>query len=139
MAKWGFCASTTRQALPRRSRTFRNVAHVHETDAITEALLDERLAARDRLLQPLTEQHARLAREHDEPSLHLRALVGHAMRAERSLVRRSWLRATADLIREQPEGCRRDLARDAARRIHAFFRVPIHQRAAAEPIVLRRT
>jgi len=116
----------------------RNIAHVHEADAITDALLDERLAARDRLLQPLREQRARLAREHDEPPPHLHALVDHAMRAERSLARRFWLRAAADVVREQSHECRQGLARDAARRIHSFFRVPTHERAAAERIVLRR-
>jgi len=116
----------------------RNTAHVHEADAITDALLDERLAVRDRLLHPLTEQHARLARAHDEPSPHLRALVDHAMRAERSLARRFWLRAAADLIRKQPDDRRRHLARDAARRIHSFFTVPTPERAAAERILLRR-
>lgn len=116
----------------------RNVAHVHEADAITDALLKQRLAARDRLLQPLHDLRAQLAREHEDPSSHLRALVVHAMRAERSLTRRFWLRVAADLIREQPGDCRPDLARDAARRIHHFFRVPTHERAAAERTVLRR-
>ena len=116
----------------------RNVAHVHEADAITDALLEQRLAARDRLLQPLLDLRAQLAREHDDPSSLVRALVDHAMHAERSLARRFWLRAAADLIREQPDDCRPDLARYVARHIHSFFRVPTHERAAAERILLRR-
>ncbi len=113
----------------------RNIDARHEADAITRALLDERLAARDALLEPLRRRQAELARL--ELNEQLRHLVDQAMRAERFLERHFWLGALADRVRELPEGQRRERFRAAARRIHSSFRVHRHDRDAAERILAR--
>ncbi|MDH5665593.1 MAG: hypothetical protein OEY10_04785 [Nitrosopumilus sp.] len=109
----------------------RNVAHVHEADAILEALLDERLEARDALLAPLSRQRQRLATEHPCTDEHLRALVQHAMAAERALERLLWIDTLAQLIAPLDRPHQQTLFRAAARRMHSFFKVPRHERDAA--------
>jgi hypothetical protein len=115
-----------------------NVVHVHEADAITDALLEERLAARDRLLEPLRLRRDKIASVHRDPSEHLQILVDEAMRALRAVERTFWLQAVAELIARQDEPRQRYLFRAAARRIHLSFRVPRHERAAAERRLARR-
>src|SRR5690606_41645327 len=74
----------------------KNVHHCHEAEAITSALLRERLAARDRLLDPLV-------RERDEIVAHAGTDVGSALdaivrrltHAERVIDRHFWLDAAA--------------------------------------------
>lgn len=113
----------------------RNIDDKHEADAITRALLDERIAAHDAMLEPLMRRRIELA------SLgrteHLRRLVDEAMCAERMLERHFWLGGLADLICEHPEHQRRECFRAAARRIHSSFRVHRHDRSAAERILAR--
>lgn len=116
----------------------KNLVHVHEADAITAALLDERLAARDRLLEPLRLRREKIASEPADTAEHLRAFVDHAMSAQRSIERAFWIHALAGLIAPQDEPRQRDLFRSAARRIHATFRVPRYERAAAERRLARR-
>ena len=113
----------------------RNRDAQHEADAITTALLRERLAARDALLEPLV----RRQRELDHLALreHLRRLVDQAVGAERFLERHFWLGALADLIREQPDPQRPESFRAAARRIHACLRIHRRERDAAERILAR--
>jgi len=109
-----------------------NVTHVHEADAITSALLQERLATRDSLLEPLKRRCESIQREHtDDPSC-LRVLIDEAMSASRFIERLFWIHTTADLIRRHDDARQRDLFRAAARRIHATFRSPRHERSTAE-------
>lgn len=115
-----------------------NLAHVHEADAVTEALLEERLAARDRLLDPLRARRDILTDAHREPSAHARALVDEAMQARRLIERDFWLLALAQLIESLDKDDALELFRSVARRIHASFRVPRHERAAAERRLARR-
>lgn len=115
-----------------------NVTHVHEADAITSALLEERLAARDRLLEPLRLRCEQLHQDPLDLSQHLRVLVDEAMRARRATERLFWIHAAAELIARHEEPRQRDLFRSAARRIHATFRIPRHERAAAERRLARR-
>jgi len=116
----------------------KNITHVHEADAITSALLDERLDARDRLLEPLRLQREQLAQAHPDTSSHLRALIDEAMRAHRSIERRFWIHAAADRIAHHDPTQQRQLFRSAARRIHTTFRAPRHERDAAERRLARR-
>ncbi|HJL20169.1 MAG TPA: hypothetical protein RMH99_31170 [Sandaracinaceae bacterium LLY-WYZ-13_1] len=118
--------------------TVNNLVHVHEADAITQALLDERLAARDRLLEPLRTRRDNIADAHRELSAHARALVDEAMQARRLIERDFWLLALAQLLEPLDEHDALELFRSVARRIHATFRVPRHERAAAERRLTRR-
>lgn len=115
-----------------------NLVHVHEADAITQALLEERLAARDRLLEPLRIRRDEIAEAHREPSAHARALVDEAMQVRRLIEREFWLLALAQLLEPLDEDDALELFRGVARRIHATFRVPRHERAAAERRLARR-
>lgn len=114
----------------------RNVYHQHESDAITQELIRARLDARDALLQPLVQQRDAIL--NDEHTNALRAFVDHALASTRSIDRNFWLEALADLIASKPDPDQRDLFRDAARRIHATFAVPLRQRSAAERFLARR-
>ena len=109
----------------------RNTAQQDEGFAIADALWRERLALRDRALNPLARQRDRLEHEHDDLEPLLVALVEHAMAADRRIDRAFWLRAAADLLRDFPIDDRRPLFRIAARRIHATHGRPHRQRLAA--------
>jgi hypothetical protein len=116
----------------------KNIARVHEADAITSSLFDERLAARDRLFEPLRLRHAQIASAHCDISERLRALCDEAMRAQRTIERLFWIHAAAELLCRHDEPLERELFLSAARRIHATFRGPRHERAAAERRLARR-
>ena len=98
---------------------------------IAEALLRERLAARDLALAHLGQK--RDALEHDAPHTtdRVKAFVDNALASPRGIDRTFWLLAADDLIGDQPPQTRRHLLRLAARRIHATFSVPHDQRLAA--------
>jgi len=115
-----------------------NVRHIHEAEAITAALLRERLAARDRLLQPLVrEQAAILADAGDNATVALDAIIRCLTGAERVIDRHFWLDAAAALIPDHHER-RVSLFTRAARRIHAAFRLKPADRSALERSLLRR-
>jgi hypothetical protein len=108
----------------------KNLHHVHDADAITDALLRRRLEARDVLLDPLvTTRDVVLKSDHDAA---LRFFVDHALAAERTLDRQFWIQAAADLIATKSDIDQRQLFRDAARRIHATFAVPTRDRFTTE-------
>ena len=116
-----------------------NLAHVHESDPITMALLDERFAARDRAFDLLRARRDEIANHAgDDASAQLRPLVDEAMSAERSVDRFFWLGVIAELVASHDDDRRRELFRSAARRIHTHFRVGRRERAAAERVLLRR-
>jgi hypothetical protein len=117
----------------------RNLHHRHEAEPITEALIRERLSARDRFLAPLVaERDAILAANGNEVSAALLALVDRLVRAERTLDRHVWLDAAADLVEPQPPDIRIALAKRAARRIHTSFMLSTRDRAHLERALLRR-
>ena len=116
----------------------RNLHHCHEADAITIALLRERLAARDRLLQPLVrERDAILAGHDDDHARMLDAIVDRITAAERLVDRHFWLDAAAAVLSASNDD-RLPLLRRAARRIHTAFRLPLRERSALERGLLRR-
>lgn len=117
----------------------RNLHHRHEAEPITEALIRERLSARDRFLAPLvTERDAILAANPNDVGAALIALVDRLVRAERTLDRHVWLDATADLVAPHPPDVRIALAKRAARRLHASFALSTRDRAHLERALLRR-
>jgi transposase-like protein len=107
----------------------RNIAQEDEGIAISEALLSERLAARDRILADLQATRDHVARASPDPLALLKALIDHALQADRRLDRLFWLQTAADHIQSQPQ--HRPLLRVAARRIHSTHAVPYGQRLAA--------
>jgi hypothetical protein len=115
----------------------RNVHHRHESEAITDALLRERIAARDRLLQPLVhERDAILVDTAGDTSVTIDAIVDRLTRAERIVDRHFWLDAAVAVF-PTDDGQRVPLFRRAARRIHAAFRVPPRERYALERSLIR--
>jgi len=117
----------------------KNVHHLHEAEPITEALIRERLAARDRFLAPLVfERDAILATRGADVSATLIALVDRLTCAEHTIDRHVWLDAAADLVAPLAHDERIALAQRAARRIHTAFRISPHDRARLERALLRR-
>lgn len=117
----------------------RNLHHRHEAEPITEALIRERLAARDRFLAPIvSERDAILAANGNDIGAALIALVDRLVGAERALDRHVWLDAAADLVAPHPPDVRIALAKRAARRIHNSFELPTRDRAHLERALLRR-
>ena len=116
----------------------KNVHHCHEADASTVALLRERLAARDRLLQPLVrERDAILAIVGGDTPRALDLVVDRLVRAERVIDRHFWLDAAAALFPARDDE-RIPLVRRVARRIHAAFGLRPAERSTLERGVLRR-
>lgn len=116
----------------------KNVHHCHEAESITAALLRERLAARDRLLQPLVrERDEILAHTGGAPAPTLDAIVRRLTHAERLIDRHFWLDAAAAAFPHGDEQ-RLPLLTRVARRIHAAFRLKPADRHALERSLLRR-
>ena len=116
----------------------RNVQHVHEADAITEALLRERLCARDRFLEPLVGERDQILAGAAGADVALDAMVDRLVGSERTVDRHFWLDAAKDLLAPQGDEQRRLLARRAAHRIHAAFRLRIGERDRLVRSLLRR-
>jgi len=109
----------------------RNIAQHNEGLAITEALLRARLAARDRILAPLSERCASLCALVTDPIERIKAVADHALGTDRRIDRLFWLGALADHIQQQPSSRHTALLRFAAARIHATFAVHQRERQAA--------
>lgn len=115
----------------------RNVHHVHEADAIIEALLCERLAARDRFLAPLVRERDEILAPATDVATALDALVERLLRSEREIDRRFWIDAVTTALAPCDETARRELAQRAARRIHAVFRLGTRERHRLARLLLR--
>jgi hypothetical protein len=117
----------------------RNLHHRHEAEPITEALIRERLSARDRFLAPLVaERDAILAANGNDVDAALIALVDRLAAADWTIDRHVWLDAAADLVAPHPPDVRIALAKRAARRIHTSFELSTRDRAHLERALLRR-
>lgn len=117
----------------------RNLHHRHEAEPITEALIRERLSARDRFLAPLlSERDTLLAASNADVGATLVAFVDRLVHAELTIDRHVWLDAAADLVAPHPPDVRIVLAKHAARRIHTSFELSTHDRAHLERALLRR-
>jgi hypothetical protein len=109
----------------------KNIAEEREGWEIAEALLRERLAARDLALEHLGCQQELLDEEAVDTEDLVKRYVTKAMDAKRGIDRTFWLLATTDVIGEEDPSELRPLLRLAARRIHATFAVPHKERLAA--------
>ena len=109
----------------------KNLAEEREGWAIAEALLRERLVARDLALSHLERQRDEVEDEADDVEDMVKRYVGKAMEVKRGIDRTFWLLATADVIGEEEPRDRRALLRLAARRIHATYAVTHRERLVA--------
>lgn len=116
----------------------RNLHHMHEADAITAALLRDRLVARDRFLEQLVHDRDAITASIADLESRLDAFVDRLVRGERTIDRHYWIDASGHLLATIDESARRVLARRACRRIHAAFRLPCRDRALLERLLLRR-
>ena len=117
----------------------RNLHHRHEAEPITEALIRERLSARDRFLAPLVaERDAILAANGNDVDAALIALVDRLAAADWTIDRHVCLDVAADLVAPHPPDVRITLAKRAARRIHTSFELSTRDRAHLERALLRR-
>ena len=116
----------------------RNIATENEGMQISEALLEARLDARDRILKRLNDAHEIITLVNPDPLDLLRALVDRGLDAQRRIDRLFWLKAAADLVNAQPVEQHADLYRIAARRIHATHAVPYRDRLAAARFLAER-
>jgi len=114
----------------------RNLHHVHEADAITQALLRERIDARDRFLAPLLSDRDAVLADVDLDA-RLDAFTRRLVEADRELDRHFWIDALV-LAAPDDDDARRAFARRAARRIHACFRHPKRERHRLVRRLLRR-
>lgn len=115
-----------------------NVHHVHEAEAITEALIRDRLAARDRFLEPLLRERETILAAGSDVGSTLIALVDRLVRAEHTIDRHVWLDSAAALVTPREHDERIALAKRAARWIHATFGLSTRDRDHLERSLLRR-
>jgi len=114
----------------------RNLHHVHEADAITQALLRERIDARDGFLAPMLRDRDAVLADVDLDA-RLDAFIRRLLEADRQLDRHFWIDALA-LVAPSDDDARRDFAGRSARRIHACFRLGTHERHRLVRLLLRR-
>ncbi len=116
----------------------KNVHHVHEAEPITEALIRERLVARDRFLEPLVVERDAILAAGTDVGVTLIALVDRLILAEHTIDRHVWLDAAAALLAPREHAERVTLAQRAARWIHAAFRRSTRDRNHLARSLLRR-
>lgn len=109
----------------------KNLAEEAEVWYIAEALLRERLAARDLALAHLGRQRDALEDDADDAPDLVKAFIDKALATTRGIDRTFWLLATADVINDMDLAEHKRLLLLAARRTHATRAVPHDQRLAA--------
>lgn len=109
----------------------RNIAEEREGWEIAQALLRERLAARDAMLEHLGRSKEAIEEDAESTETLIKRYVELAMAARRGIDRTFWLLATADVIRDELEADYEPLLRLGARRIHGTYSVPHKERLAA--------
>lgn len=113
----------------------RNLHHVHEADLITQALLRERLHARDRFLAPLLRDRDAILADSNTDAF--KSVVQRLTDAEREIDRHFWIDTLA-LIAPTQQDARSAFALRSAQRIHACFRLGPRERHRLVRILLRR-
>lgn len=113
----------------------RNLEHVHEADAITQALLRQRVDARDHFLAALLHERDGIVAEPDL-NTQLDALTQRLVTADRELDRLFWIDALV-LVAPTQQDERHAFARRCARRIHACFALGARERHRLVRILLR--
>ena len=116
----------------------RNLHHTHEADAILDALLRERIEARDRFLEPLIQRKQHILAASPDLASALDAIADAMTAAVRELDRRFWIRTAAALLEPLDAGQRNPLTRRVARRIHRAFGIPPRERERLTRILVRR-
>lgn len=116
----------------------KNVNHVHEAERITEALIRERLLARDRFLEPLVLERDAIVAAGKDVGTTLIALVDHLVHAEHTIDRHVWLDAVVAFLLPRDNDDRVALMQRAARWIHAAFGLTARERDQLERSLLRR-
>jgi hypothetical protein len=113
----------------------RNLHHVHEADAITQALLRQRIDARDHFLAALLRERDSILSQADL-NARLDAIANRLVSADRELDRLFWIDALV-LVAPAHQDERRAFSRHCARRIHACFALGTHERHRLVRILLR--
>lgn len=106
----------------------KNISKKHEGLLITEALMRERLAARDFMLSDLQSSLDSLKMCISDPHQLIKTLSDYALKAQRRIDRLFWLSAAADHINLLPRDQHPHLIRTSSRRIHAAFSIPYEDR-----------
>jgi hypothetical protein len=119
------------------SSASRDLHHVHEADAITRALLRERLVARDIFLAPLVRARDEILATAFDLRAALDALVERLVIAEREIDRHFWIDAAAIALASSDDSTRLELAQRATRRIHAAFVLGARDRHRVARLLLR--
>ena len=117
----------------------KKIAEEREGWEIACALLEERIAAGDLMLQHLGKQRDDLDEVANDIEEIVKLYTTKAMDSSRRIDRTFWLLATADAITDEDPSEYRALLRLAARRIHATFHVPHKERLAAVRLLFAKT
>lgn len=118
----------------------RNVAARREGELVAEALLAQRIEARDRTLAVLQIQRDAVCHPTRDARAVIADCVAHALGTNRKLDRLFWLRALAEdmLVRAKSRSYRDRFFRTAAREIHRKFKVPPRERQDAVRFLAER-
>ncbi len=116
----------------------RNIAERDEGAFVTEALLRERMAMRDRMLEALRTEREKVVRDNHAIDDQLKAFAERACEIDAVLDRRFWLLAIVDTIRAQPPTTHAALVQLVSRRIHCTYRIRGEERRDAVHFIVRR-
>ncbi len=116
----------------------KNIAEEREGMEIAEALMRERIAARDLAFEYLGRQRDALEEDAVDIADLAKDYAAKAMAARRGIDRTFWILAATDLICEEPETEHRRLAKLVARRIHATYSVPHRERLATTRLLFAK-
>jgi len=108
-----------------------NIAKDREASAITDALWEERVRAKDHILRHLERQRESIATNTPHPNDLIAAYIDCAVTAPWQSERAFWLRAAATVIKSTPSEDHLHLYRRAARRVQATYSLPNRERQAA--------
>lgn len=108
----------------------RNVAEKAEGEHVARAMLDLRLDARDRMLEPLRAARDAVCTSND-PDTVSAVCIDRALATNSQLERLFWLDALANFLVPRALDDRRSLFLEAARRIHTTFAVNVRDRRDA--------
>lgn len=109
----------------------RNLSHRREDRALTDALIRQRLSARDAALAPLDSIRRQILSDVASPTDRVTELVRRALDAELLVDHRFWLLAVADVIAVEPAANQIPLFERAARRVRTAYRVSHERRQDA--------
>jgi hypothetical protein len=116
----------------------KNIAAKTEGAFVTERLLRERMALRDRMLEALSTERKNVVDNNHLVDEQLKAFADRACDIDAVLDRRFWLLAIVDTIRAQPPATHETLVRLVSRTIHGCFRIRRDERHDAVQFIVRR-